>query len=175
MLTVEVQHDPHVTVLRCSGRIVRGDGADALLRAVMSQDKRHLQIDLSGVEIIDAGGLGVLVALERWAKDGNRTIQLMNPSKRVREALETTKLILVLQICSTIQDCDDAAQGVAVGGNGEQRRRGGACSLRVAVVVFVVIIVIFLAVAVVFLFLFVFLLVGLLSKEDIGNRPIRRV
>lgn len=109
MLTLEVQNHPHVTVLRCSGRIVRGDGADALLRAVMSQDKRHLQIDLSGVDAIDAAGLGVLAALEKWAKDGNRTIQLANPSKRVREAMEATKLSSVLQVCPAIRDCDDAA------------------------------------------------------------------
>ncbi len=109
VLTLEVQNHPHVTVLRCSGRIVHGDGADTLLRALMSQDSRHLRIDLSGVKAIDAGGLGVLVALGKWAKDGNRTIQLTNPSKRVREALETTKLISVLQICPAIRDCDDAA------------------------------------------------------------------
>jgi ABC-type transporter Mla MlaB component len=66
VLTLEVQNHPHVTVLRCSGRIVHGDGADTLLRAVMSQVKRHLQIDLSGVETIDAGGLGVLAAFRRF-------------------------------------------------------------------------------------------------------------
>ncbi len=109
MLTLEVQKSPHVTVLRCSGRIVHGDGADTLLRAAMSQDSRHLQIDLSGVKAIDAGGLGVLAALGKWAKDGNRTIQLTNPSKRVREALEATNLSSVLQVCPTIQNRDDAA------------------------------------------------------------------
>ncbi len=109
MLTIDVQDFQNATVLRCSGRIVHGDGADTLLRAVMSQDRPHLQIDLSGVNAIDAGGLGVLAALEKWAKDGNRTIQLTNPSKRVREALETTKLGSVLQVCPAIQDCDDAA------------------------------------------------------------------
>jgi anti-sigma B factor antagonist len=109
VFTLEIQDHPHVTVLRCSGRIVHGDGDGTLLRAAMSQDKRYLQIDLSDVDTIDASGLGVLVALEKWAKDGNRTIQLTNPSKRVREALETTKLSSVLQVCPTIQDCDDAA------------------------------------------------------------------
>ncbi len=109
VLTLEVQNHEHFTVLRCSGRIVHGDGADALLRAVLSQDRPHLQIDLSGVNAIDAGGLGALVALERWARDGNRTIQLTNPSKRVREALETTKLSAVLQVYPAIRDCDDVA------------------------------------------------------------------
>ena len=103
MPTLEVQNHPHVTVLRCSGRIVHGDGADTLVRAAMSQDSRHLQIDLSGVKAIDAGGLGVLAALEKWAKDGDRTILLTNPSKRVREALETTKLSSVLRVFPTMQ------------------------------------------------------------------------
>ncbi|MBZ5631006.1 MAG: STAS domain-containing protein [Acidobacteriia bacterium] len=109
MLRFEIHNFPHLTVLRCSGRIVRGDGADDLFRAVMSQDKRHLQIDLSGVETIDAGGLGILVALEKWAQDEDRTIQLTNPSKRVLEVLETTKLSSVLQVRPAIQDRDDAA------------------------------------------------------------------
>ena len=109
MLTLEIQNHTHHAVLRCSGRIVHGDGADDLLRAAMSLDKSHLQIDLSGVESIDAGGLGVLAALEKWAKDGNRTIELLNPSMRVREALETTKLSSVLQVWPVIQDREDVA------------------------------------------------------------------
>jgi anti-sigma B factor antagonist len=109
VLTIDIQDSQEATVLRCSGRIVHGDGADTLLRAVMSQDKRHLQIDLSQVDSIDAGGLGVLVALAKWAKNGDRTIQLTNPSKRVREALEATKLSSVLQVCPAGQDRDDAA------------------------------------------------------------------
>jgi anti-anti-sigma factor len=109
VLTLEIQNHPHLAVLRCSGRIVRGDGADDLLRAAMSQDKRQLQIDLSGVESIDAGGLGVLAALGKWAKDGNRTIELINPSMRVRQALEATKLSSVLQVWPAIQDREDVA------------------------------------------------------------------
>ena len=109
MLTLEILNLPHLAILRCSGRIVCGEGADNLLRAAMSQDNRHLQIDLSGVECIDAGGLGVLAALEKWAEDGNRTIQLINPSMRVREALEKTKLSSVLQVWPASQDREDVA------------------------------------------------------------------
>jgi anti-anti-sigma factor len=101
VLRLEIHSSPHLAELRCSGRIVQGDGADDLLRAVMSQDKRIIKIDLSGVNAIDAGGLGVLVRLERWAKEGNRTIELINPRKRVREALDTTGLSAVLQIYPT--------------------------------------------------------------------------
>lgn len=108
VLTLEIQNYTDLAILRCSGRILHGDGADDLLRAAMSQDKRHLQIELSGVESIDAGGLGVLATLEKWAKDGNRTLELVNPSMRVRKALEATKLSSVLQIWPAFRDRDVA-------------------------------------------------------------------
>ena len=109
MLTLEIQNHPHLAVLRCSGRIVRGDGADDLLLAAMSQAKRHLQIDLSGVKSIDAGGLGVLAALAKWANDGNRTLELLNPSMRVRRALQATRLSSVLRVWPAIDDHENVA------------------------------------------------------------------
>ncbi len=99
MLKLEIHHSPQLAVLRCSGRIVKGDGADDLLRAVMSQDSSRIHIDLSGVKSIDAGGLGVLATLERWARDTDRTVELVNPSNPVWDALAATDLNSVLQIC----------------------------------------------------------------------------
>jgi anti-anti-sigma factor len=98
VLKLKVQESPLVTILCCSGRIVRGDGADTLVKAVMSEDTRYILIDLNGVNAIDAAGLGALAELERWARGENRPIHLVNLSKRVREALATTGLSSVLQI-----------------------------------------------------------------------------
>ena len=98
MLKLEIQKSPQVSVLRCSGRIVKGDGADTLLRAVISGDNRYILIDLNEVSAIDAAGLGALAELEQWARSGNRTIHLVNPSRQVREALEATRLSSVIQI-----------------------------------------------------------------------------
>ncbi len=109
MLTLEFQHHPNLTVLRCSGRILHGDGADTLLRAVMSQDQRNLQIDLQDVSTIDAGGLGTLVALERWAQENDKNLQLTNVSKRVLDAIEITRLTPILLGAEAVQDRDDAA------------------------------------------------------------------
>ena len=108
MLKLIVQYRPDVTVLRCSGRILHGDGADTLLHTVMAQDRRHLQIDLVDVDGIDAGGLGTLVALEKWAIDENRTLHLTNLSKRVADAIQTTKLSSVLPIASDGDPADAA-------------------------------------------------------------------
>ena len=109
MLKLIIQNRPDVTVLRCSGRILHGDGADTLLRTVMAQERRNLQIDLLDVDGIDASGLGALVALEKWAIEGKRTLHLTNLSRRVADAIATTQLTAVLPISSGERDCDDAA------------------------------------------------------------------
>ncbi len=109
LLRVEFQHHPDTTVLLCSGRILHGDGAETLRRAVMSQEKRYLELDLGEVEGIDAGGLGTLVALEEWARERDKTLQLTNVPKRVLDAIEITRLTPVLLRDEVMQDHDDAA------------------------------------------------------------------
>jgi anti-anti-sigma factor len=98
VLTIDIQNSREATLLRCSGKIVYGDGADSLRRIVLSQQKDRILIDLSRIRAIDAAGLGALAALQRWANDSKRTIRLLNPTKRVREALQSTGLSSVLEI-----------------------------------------------------------------------------
>jgi anti-anti-sigma factor len=97
-LTLEVRETPLVTIVRCSGRIVYGGEAFALVRSVMSADTRYILMDLGGVSAVDAAGLGALAQLERWARGEQRTIHLVNLSRRVRDALEATGLSSVLKI-----------------------------------------------------------------------------
>jgi anti-anti-sigma factor len=98
VLKLEVQESPLVTIIRCSGRMVYGEGIDTLAKAVLSRDTRYFLIDFIGVNAIDAAGLGALANLERWARSEKRTLHLANLSKRVRQALETTGMTRVLQI-----------------------------------------------------------------------------
>ena len=99
MLVTQIRNSQQVTVLRCYGWLVHGDGADALRQAVMSQDDSHFAIDLSSVEAIDAAGLGILAELENWATARGGAIQLLNPTARLLEILKTTGLNSVLEIC----------------------------------------------------------------------------
>jgi anti-anti-sigma factor len=64
----------------------------------MSRAEKHLILDLAGVTSIDAGGLGVLVGLQRAASDSGRTLRLLNPSKTVRDVIAATNLQSVLQV-----------------------------------------------------------------------------
>jgi anti-anti-sigma factor len=109
VLKLEVQKSSEVFLVRCSGRIVSGDGAVTLLRAVKAAPQRQIRIDLKDISAIDAAALGTFAELERWAREGGRTLQLVNPSRRVRAVLETTGLNSVLEICPASRARDAAA------------------------------------------------------------------
>jgi anti-anti-sigma factor len=103
-LKVEVQHTGDVAVVNCAGRIVRGDASCGLKAAVMSQrGARIVVLDLSDVEMVDGGGLGMLVFLRRWTREKGMQMKLVNPSHLVRELLERTHLTRIFDI-SSVED-----------------------------------------------------------------------
>jgi anti-anti-sigma factor len=96
---VECQHD--VAVVRCSGRLVRGTALDEFRRRLEQLEHvRILVVDLSEVEQLDAGGLGTLLAVRRWARQHSVQMKLVNPSPFVLRVLEATRLTSVFEISS---------------------------------------------------------------------------
>jgi anti-anti-sigma factor len=98
MLTVTVQSSGDVVLLRCEGRIIRGDET-AILCAAVGQQGHDVTLDLSGVDTIDAAGVGVLVSLQA----AGIYLKLLNPNERVREILEITRLDSIFEICRSAQ------------------------------------------------------------------------
>jgi anti-anti-sigma factor len=94
MLTVTVQDSEDGVVLHCKGRIVRGDET-AILCAAVGQQRRNLTLDLTGVDAIDAAGIGSLVALQA----AGIYLRLLNPAEQVREVLKVTQVDSILEIC----------------------------------------------------------------------------
>lgn len=107
MLTVTVEKLDETVVLRCAGRIVRGDET-TLLCAASRQHGRSVLLDLEKVEAIDAAGIGALVALQA----AGIYVQLRNPNERVREILGITQVDSILEIASPPQS-QIPAQAVA--------------------------------------------------------------
>jgi len=106
MLNVTVQHSEDMAILRCVGRIVAGDEASILRKAVLSQaNSRTVVLDLTRVAAIDGGGMGLLVFLQGWARATEVDLKLMNPTSRVRELLELTNLNSVFEIFSSEEEC----------------------------------------------------------------------
>jgi len=96
---VECRND--IAVLRCAGRMVRGTALDEFRRQVEQfGHARILVVDLSEVEQVDAGGLGTLLLIRRWARQHSVQMKLVNPSPFVLRVLEATRLTSVFEVSS---------------------------------------------------------------------------
>jgi len=104
MLTVNAERTGDVAVVNCSGRLVRGESATALRNAVVSQkEMRVIVLDLTGLEFVDAGGLGTLVSLHHWSHARGIQLKLVNPAPFVLDLLARTGLDHVVDV-STIAE-----------------------------------------------------------------------
>jgi anti-anti-sigma factor len=98
MLTVKVERAGDVVVVKCAGRVVRGQ--ESVLRSAVLQEKlaRIVVLDLTDVESIDAGGLNLLVSLHRWTEGNRAHLKLVNPCPFVYQMLTRTHLDCVFDI-----------------------------------------------------------------------------
>ncbi len=100
-LQYKIECSQDVAVVGCSGRLVRGAALDEFRRRVERLEHlRVLVLDLSGIQQLDAGGLGVLLLLRRWASQRSVQMKLVDPSPFVRRVLEATRLTSVFEISS---------------------------------------------------------------------------
>jgi len=98
MLKVHTTNFGNVAVLCVQGRIVRGE-TDVLRRAVLAQANATVVVyDLARVNIIDAGGLGVLLELREQARSKGMEFKLKNVTQLVRRVLEITHLDSVFEV-----------------------------------------------------------------------------
>ena len=86
--------------LALTGRLDVSSVADvrAALHDAIDHGTGDLVVDLSGVELIDATGLGVLLGADRRAKQQGRRIVLRDAAPRVRRILRVTRLHRVLTL-----------------------------------------------------------------------------
>ena len=102
-LHIKIEQTRDVAVLECSGRLVRGEALHFLKEAVTSLSRlRIVVLDLSEVEMLDGGGLGMLVFLHKWTRATGIQLKLVNPSNLVLEMLTRTKLTSVLHVSSIV-------------------------------------------------------------------------
>jgi anti-sigma B factor antagonist len=114
-LSLETRITDDVTVICCKGRIVYGIEAAALsdeLQGLMPQT-RQLVIDLSGVEMIDAAGLGELISVAVMAQATECSLKLAAPSDLIRQLLELSNLASVFEVHPTLDAATLAFSGQA--------------------------------------------------------------
>lgn len=98
MLRIDIQRNSRTATLRCRGRIVFGMENETLRSVLQSRPEQVLEIDLAGIDSMDAAGLGLLVELQHWANARNRILYFTNASEFVTRLVFATHLYNVLVI-----------------------------------------------------------------------------
>ena len=126
METSTVRHGQRVALH--GGLDARGAAsARAVLHAAVLDGTGDLVVDMSDVDLLDAVGLGVLVATRRLAYRHDRTLVLESCTPRVARLLHATRLHRVLTLRDRPGQAGGADQARAVGeaAAGPTRPSGG--------------------------------------------------
>jgi anti-sigma B factor antagonist len=99
-LSLETRVTEDVAVIYCKGRIAYGIEAAAFSDEIaeIAPQTRRVVIDLSGVEMIDAAGLGKLVSVAVAAQASECSIMLASPGDFIRRVLTLTNLSSVFEV-----------------------------------------------------------------------------
>ena len=94
-MKVNVRKIGHVSVVDLSGKITIGEG-DVVLRErvqeLLDADEKSVLLNLEKVGYMDSAGIGELVACFKRAKEKGGVVKLLNPSGKVYDLLQLTKL-----------------------------------------------------------------------------------
>jgi anti-sigma B factor antagonist len=104
-----------LTVICCIGRIAYGIEAASLSGEIaeLVPNTHRVVIDLSGVEMIDAAGLGALISVALAAQASQCSVKLAAPGNLIRQVLELTKLTSVFEVHPTLDAATLASRGQA--------------------------------------------------------------
>src|SRR6185503_5825641 len=102
MLNIHAKKLGTVAVLSMQGQIVNGE-TETLRNAVQSlSEVSAIKLDLARVTTVDAGGLGVMLALREQVESKGIRFKLMNIPRQVGRVLEITRLDSVFQITAGV-------------------------------------------------------------------------
>ena len=103
MLRVQTKKLETIAVLCLQGQIVNGE-TEILRNAVQSlSEVNAVKLDLAQVTTVDAGGLGIMLALREQVEAKGIRFELTNVTSPVRKVLELTRLDPVFQITSAVE------------------------------------------------------------------------
>ena len=97
------QHNSDAAVLVAPGRIIAATRADFRAEALAHLDSlgpeaSAMIIDLSATSELDASGLGILVLIQKRAKERGLSTILRRPPERVRNLLKLTMLDFLFEL-----------------------------------------------------------------------------
>jgi anti-sigma B factor antagonist len=96
-----------VTILDLHGKILIGEGDDALREAVtklVDGGKTKILLNLADVPYVDSAGLGEIVRCYTTVSRKNGKLKLVNLTKKIQDLLAITKLLTVFETYDSEQD-----------------------------------------------------------------------
>ena len=94
-MKVGIRNIGHVAVVDLAGKITIGEG-DVVLREKVNElfdsGQQNVLLNLEKVSYMDSAGIGELVACYKRAKEKGGSVKLLNPSGKVYDLLQLTKL-----------------------------------------------------------------------------------
>src|SRR5258708_40281729 len=104
MLAINVENVSDLAIVECKGRIVHSESVFKVRDVVRAQaEGRIIALDLSAVEAIGGGGLGMLAFLDRWAREPVIALKLFGLSRSVAAGLLSNHSTLSFEI-ATVYD-----------------------------------------------------------------------
>jgi len=104
MMSVEQKQD--VVVIKIKGELIleHVEELKTKLFPLLQEEYKAIILDLSEVEFMDSSGIGFLVSLNNQAKQLNKHLLLLNPSK---EVIKTLKLVNIYHFFEKIDEVDE--------------------------------------------------------------------
>ena len=94
-MKVNTRNEGDVTVVDLNGKITIGEG-DVILReavdGILKEGRHKILLNLSKISYMDSAGIGELVACYKRAREKGGELKLLNPSGKVFDLLQLTKL-----------------------------------------------------------------------------------
>ena len=107
MMKASVRQVGDVAILDLTGKITIGEG-DVVLRdkvhELLDAGKSKILLNLQGVTYMDSAGIGELVACYKRSREKGGAMRLLNPSGKVADLLQLTKLEQVFDTFRGEQD-----------------------------------------------------------------------
>jgi anti-sigma B factor antagonist len=98
-MQIEQRIAGEVAIVKVTGDITLGKGGDVILKdkinSLLQQGHRKLLLDLGNVSYVDSAGLGQLVQVHATTTRQGGTLKLLSVTKRLRDLLVVTKLLVV--------------------------------------------------------------------------------
>ena len=101
---LDLKERGRVSVLQLEGRLVAGQGDEQLREAVdvlLDSGRARIVVDLSGVSVIDSGGLVELVASAHRVERAGGALKALHPRERVVRVLDVARVLPMFEVYET--------------------------------------------------------------------------